>query len=55
MTAERDTRKGSSKIYGLMALVKGTSPAVKKVPDNAVMSWPNLLVLEALVALGTIL
>lgn len=55
MTAERDTRKGSSKTYGLMALVKGTSPAVKKVPDNAVMSWPNLLVLEALVALGTIL
>lgn len=55
MTAERGTREGSSKTYGLMALVKGTSPAVKKVPDNAVMSWPRLLVLEALVALGTIL
>jgi quinol-cytochrome oxidoreductase complex cytochrome b subunit len=37
-----------------MALVKGTSPMVEKGPDDTVMSWPRLLVLEALVTLGTI-
>ena len=37
-----------------MALVKGTSPAVKKRPDDTVMSWPHLLILEAVAALATI-
>lgn len=42
------------KTYGLMELVKGTSPMVGKGPENTVMSWPNLLILEILVALGTL-
>lgn len=44
-----------TKTYGLMALVKGTSPAVDKNPDDTVNSWPHLIVMEALVALGTTL
>ena len=42
-----------SRTYGLMELVKGTSPMVDKGPEDTVMSWPNLLVLELLAALGT--
>ena len=44
---------GSSKTYGLMELVKGTSPMVGKGPEDTVMSWPHLLILEILAALGT--
>lgn len=44
----------SEKTYGLMDLVKGTSPMVDKGPENTVMSWPNLLILEMLAALGTL-
>jgi hypothetical protein len=36
-----------------MELVKGTSPMVEKGPEDTVMSWPHLLVLEVLAALGT--
>lgn len=42
-----------AKTYGLMELVKGTSPMVDKGPEDTVMSWPHLMVLEALAALGT--
>ncbi len=42
-----------SKTYGLMELVKGTSPMVEKGPEDTVMSWPHLLILEVLAALGT--
>ena len=42
-----------SRTYGLMELVKGTSPMVDKGPEDTVMSWPNLLILELLAALGT--
>ncbi|MBI2958649.1 MAG: menaquinol-cytochrome C reductase [Chloroflexi bacterium] len=42
-----------SKTYGLMELVRGTSPMVDKGPDDTVMSWPHLLILEVLAALGT--
>jgi len=43
----------SRKTYGLMELVKGTSPMVEKGPEDTVMSWPHLLILEVLAALGT--
>ncbi len=52
-TKEQTSRRGNTKTYGLMALVKGTSPMVEKGPDNTVMSWPHLLMLETLVVLGT--
>ncbi len=45
--------KDPSKTYGLMELVKGTSPMVGKGPEDTVMSWPHLLILEVLAALGT--
>jgi quinol-cytochrome oxidoreductase complex cytochrome b subunit len=35
-----------SKTYGLMCLVKGTSPVVNKGPENTVISYPNLLIAE---------
>ncbi|MEE8413259.1 MAG: hypothetical protein V3R96_01780 [Dehalococcoidales bacterium] len=41
------------KTYGLMELVKGTSPMVGKGPENTVMAWPHLLIMEVLAALGT--
>src|SRR3972149_2763069 len=37
-----------------MELVKGTSPMVEKGPEDTVMSWPHLLILEVLAALGVI-
>ncbi len=45
--------KGSGKSYGLVELVKGSSPMVDKGPEDTVMAWPNLLVLEVLAGLGT--
>ncbi len=45
--------KDPRKTYGLMALVKGASPMVEKGPEDTVMSWPHLLILEVLAALGT--
>lgn len=45
--------KDPTKTYGLMELVKGTSPMVDKGPEDTVMSWPHLLILEVLAALGT--
>ncbi len=45
--------KGPDKTYGLMELVKGTSPMVEKGPEDTVTSWPHLLILEVLAALGT--
>ena len=45
--------KDSRKTYGLMELVKGTSPMVEKGPEDTVMSWPHLLILEVLAVLGT--
>ena len=45
--------KDTTKTYGLMELVKGTSPMVEKGPEDTVMSWPHLLILEILAALGT--
>ncbi len=45
--------KDPKKTYGLMELVKGTSSMVEKGPEDTVMSWPHLLILEVLAALGT--
>tara|TARA_Y100000031_G_C8203395_1_gene377402 strand:+ start:321 stop:1067 length:747 start_codon:yes stop_codon:yes gene_type:complete len=45
--------KDPRKTYGLMELVKGTSPMVEKGPEDTVMSWPHLMILEVLAALGT--
>ena len=45
--------KGSGKSYGLVELVKGTSPMVDKGPEDTVMAWPHLLILEVLAGLGT--
>ncbi|MCG6537426.1 MAG: hypothetical protein L7F78_22620, partial [Syntrophales bacterium LBB04] len=44
-----------SKTYGLMALVRRTGPAVEKVPDDTVFSWPHLMVMELLAVLSTTL
>jgi quinol-cytochrome oxidoreductase complex cytochrome b subunit len=40
------------KTYGLMALVKGSSPMVNRGPDNTVQSWPALFYYEMAVAMG---
>ena len=45
--------KDPRKTYGLMELVKGTSPMVENGPEDTVMSWPHLLILEVLAVLGT--
>ena len=46
--------KDRTKTYGLVELVKGTSPMVEKGPEDTVMSWPHLLILEAIAVLGTV-
>ena len=38
--------KTSVKTYGLMALVRGTSPAVDREPVNTVSAWPHLFRVE---------
>ncbi|NLE77489.1 MAG: hypothetical protein GX605_12155 [Chloroflexi bacterium] len=43
------------KTYGLMELAKGTSPLVDKEPEDTVMTFPNLVLIEFLGALGMIL
>lgn len=35
-----------SKTYGLMALVRGKTPAVDNGPENTLPSWPHLLIAE---------
>lgn len=45
--------KDPAKTYGLMELVNGTSPMIDKGPEDTVMSWPHLLILEVLAILGT--
>ncbi len=46
--------KDPNKTYGLMELVKGTSPMVEKGPEDTVMSWPHLLILELVASLGVL-
>jgi hypothetical protein len=42
----------SNKTYGLMELAKGTSPLVAKEPDDTVMTFPYLVIIEILAALA---
>ena len=42
------------KTYGLMAFVRGTSPAVGRGPENTVPAWPHLFYAEAAVLMGTL-
>jgi hypothetical protein len=43
------------KTYGLMELVRGTSPMVDKGPENTVFSFPIVAIIEVLLTLGTLL
>ena len=47
-------RPAPSKSYGLMALVRGRTPAVNQDVDNTVPSWPNLFYAEMAVAMLTV-
>jgi quinol-cytochrome oxidoreductase complex cytochrome b subunit len=42
------------KSYGLMAFVRGSSPAVGRGPENTVPSWPHLFYAEAAVLMLTV-
>ncbi len=59
MTVEsKDTEvfpQGEAKTYGLMELVRGTSPMVDKGPDDTVFAFPIVAILEGLLAIGTTL
>lgn len=41
-----------SKTYGLMELAQGTSPLVAKEPEDTVMTFPHLVIIEVLAALA---
>ena len=45
----------STKTYGLMALVRGTTPAVDREIDDTVPSWPHLFYAELALAMVTVL
>jgi menaquinol-cytochrome c reductase cytochrome b/c subunit len=47
--------RGEAKTYGLMELVRGTSPLVGKGPDEVVLAFPIVAILEGLLAVGTTL
>jgi quinol-cytochrome oxidoreductase complex cytochrome b subunit len=53
----RDGRKifpeGSTKTYGLMAVVRGKSPVVDRGPEHTVPSWPHLFHAEILLLVLT--
>ncbi len=42
------------KTYGLMAVVRGTSPSVGRGPENTLPSWPHLLTAETAVFMLTL-
>jgi quinol-cytochrome oxidoreductase complex cytochrome b subunit len=55
LPAERDVFR-PDKTYGLLALVRGKTPAVDNGPENTLPSWPHLLVAElAVLMLATAL
>lgn len=47
--------RGESKTYGLMELVRGTSPLVGKGPDDTVFTFPIVAILEGLLLVGVTL
>ncbi len=44
--------RATSKTYGLMELVKGTSPLTEKEPENTEFTWPHLVYIEFLTAIA---
>ncbi len=48
-TENKGGTNSTNKTYGLMALVKGKTPAVDMNAENTVMSWPHLLRVEVAV------
>ncbi len=48
-------KRGPVKTYGLMELVRGTSPMVDKGPDDTIFSFPIVAILELLLTLGAVL
>jgi len=46
--------KDPRKTYGLMELVKGTTSTVDKGPENAVFTWPHVLIREVLLCVGVV-
>lgn len=44
---------GVQRTYGLMELVRGSSPTVHRGPENMIFTWPHLLRAELAVFLGT--
>ena len=45
--------RNPNKTYGLMEIVKGSSPRVDRGPEDMVSSWPHLLIREALLFAAT--
>jgi len=43
-----------NKTYGLMELARGTSPLVAKEPEDTVMTFPYLVIIEVLAALAVV-
>jgi hypothetical protein len=43
-----------SKTYGLMELARGSSPLVAKEPEDTVMTFPNLVIIEVVTALAVL-
>ncbi len=41
------------KTYGLMALADGKTPAIDRGPEDTVMTWPNVIIAEMTVFMGT--
>ncbi len=46
--------RDATKTYGLMAIVRGRTPAVGRSPENTVNSWPRLFVAEMAVLMAAI-
>ena len=44
--------KDPRKTYGLMEMVRGTTPMADTGVEDTVMSWPHLVVMEAIAIFG---
>ncbi len=47
--------KGTAKTYGLMGLMRGDSPMTDKGPDDRILAFPIVLLIELVLGLGTTL
>jgi quinol-cytochrome oxidoreductase complex cytochrome b subunit len=52
--SESSFSRAPEKTYGLMALVRGTSPSVGRGPERTLPSWPTLFVAELAVFIATL-